>query len=292
MAYVTLAGAGLIVFEIPGRRALRTLAPPLPAESTDDLAVADGLLFALDAAPPGYLTVYSLSVPLSPALVAGPIEVPAGPYTGVSAAAGRVIVSGGTSQLSVRSYDASGSLGTDVGTIDLGTGQPDVLLSPQANFAVVSTHFQLSDFGITLIQPGPPPVGRGTLELKGAGFTAGGATPGNFPIESALDVDQLLVASGGGLASIDVSNLDAPRLISVTPLPVLGVNVDARDRVAAVVGSDPTPTLVLLDVSNRQAPVIQQTLALPAGSRVTGVALTPTHIVATAHENGVLVFDR
>jgi hypothetical protein len=84
------------------------------------LVAADGWLFALDATAPGHLLVYSLADPDRPALTAQNIPVSVGPFSGVSATAGIVAVSGGTSELSLREYDTTGQLDNSVFTADLG----------------------------------------------------------------------------------------------------------------------------------------------------------------------------
>ena len=130
--YLAASADGIEVLDILGKRHATLLAVPKPADRSDDLAITDNLLFALDATPPGHLFVYSLADPLRPALVRAPVPVEVGPFSGVSAAAGIVAVSGGTSRLSLRSYDAHGQLGSQVAFADFGRGQPDVTprLSP------------------------------------------------------------------------------------------------------------------------------------------------------------------
>ncbi len=70
--------------------------------------------------------------------------------------------SGGTSLLTVLSYDSNGKLGTSTATIDLGIGQPDVLVGPRGKEAYVSTDFskpqpQGRRFGITILTLASPP---------------------------------------------------------------------------------------------------------------------------------------
>jgi hypothetical protein len=92
-AYATLAENGIGVYRLPEGTLVRRIAPVAGSESVDDLALADGLLFALDAKSPGHLSVFSIARPEEPALVGKPVGVPVGPFSGVSAAGGRVIVS-------------------------------------------------------------------------------------------------------------------------------------------------------------------------------------------------------
>jgi len=293
-AYVSRAEEGFDILDLDSRQAMRPAAPP-GSESIDDLALADDLLFVLDARPPGHLSVYSIADPAAPVLVSGPVEVPVGPFSGVSAAAGRVIVSGGTSELTLRTYDPNGQLGTDVAKADFGRGQPDVLLAGDGNRAIVSTHFVGPHFGLTTVRVSSTPLSvaqAGTMDLDTIGFTAGGAKPANFPIESALAGDVLLVAYARGLALIDVSQFDQPRLLSEIQLDVQPVSVDVHGATAAVVGSSPRPMLLLVDIKNPSAPTVTRSIPLPEGSYATGVAIGPTHIVVAAHAEGVLIFPR
>jgi hypothetical protein len=292
-AYATRGAAGIEIVRLADG-ARRRLAPP-PGGSADDLAAAGGLLFALDARPPGSLAVYSLADPWSPALREGPVPVEVGPFSGVSAAAGRVAVSGGTGRLSLRSYTRDGRLGAEVATADLGRGQPDVLLAPDASRAFVSTHRFGPHFGVTVAELGSEPlsvVPRGAVALDTFGFTPGGAKPASFPIATALAGRVLLVAHAGGLGVVDVADPSAPRLVRVIEVGVEPVALDARDGAAALVGSEPAPLLALVDVRDPLRPELLRTLALPAGSRPTGVAVAASHWVVAAEGAGVLVFDR
>ena len=294
-AYGSLADRGLEIVDLTNPGGRRTVAPPAGSESVDDLAVADGLLFALDARRPGHLSVFSLADARNPALVASPVEVEVGPFSGVSAGGGRVIVSGGTSALSLRAYDGQGRLSPRLATIDLGRGQPDVLLAPDGTRAFVSTHVRGPRFGLTVLEigfPSPALSSLGRVDLDTYGFTAGGAKPASFPVEAALVGDVVFVAHLRGLAIISAERSKAPRLTGVLHLPVTPVNVDVDGRAAAVVGSSPKPMLVLLDVANPLAPIVRQSVPLPEGSFATSVALGPSHVVVAAHKKGLLIYQR
>jgi hypothetical protein len=294
--YGSLAERGLEIVDLTNvQRRSRTIAPPAGSESIDDLAVADGLLFALDARSPGHLSVFSLSDPAMPVLARAPVGVQVGPFSGVSAGGGRVIVSGGTSALTLRTYDREGRLGPEVSTIDLGRGQPDVLLAPDGRRAFVSTHFRGPHFGLTTLEIGGGSkslVRGGQVDLDTYGFTAGGAKPANFPIEAAISGNAVIVAYAGGLAIISVENLKQPRVLTVLGVGVKAVSVDVDGGMAAVVGSLPRPLLVLVDVASPSAPVIRRSIPLPEGSYATSVAMSPTHIVVAAHKVGLLIFQR
>ena len=294
-AYFTAHEQGIVIYNVTTGEPVTGISPPTSASSCDDVAIADGLLFVLDASDVGSLSVYSLTPNYdvsddSPGsifvdewpLVASPVEVAVGPFSGVSAKDGVVVVSGGTSELTVFTYSPEGTLSAPVATADLGSGQPDVLVTSKDR-AYVSTHFHGETYGITALSL-PDATTLESITISGSGFTEGGAAPGNFPIESAaLDDDTVLVAVGAGLAVIRNNTLER-----VIDLPVAAVNVDTLDGSVAVVGSDPAPTLVLLDSSL----ALERVVPLPANAYPTGVALTADRVVIAAHGAGSVFIDR
>jgi hypothetical protein len=292
-AYVARGGMGVEVVDLDSRKRVLMLPPPAGSRSSDHLSVADGNLFVLDARR-GRLSVYSVVEPRRPVLAVPPVDVPVGPFSGVSASGGRVIVSGGTSELTVFAYDGAGHLGKQRAIADLGRGQPEVRMAPDGKRAVVSTHFTRPDFGITMLEVHAPPRApepRGTLKLSGAGFSPGGFKPANFPLVAIVAGDLVFAAHGGGLAVIDAGDLSAPRLLRVLTLPVepVSVSLSTDGSTLAVVGSAPSPRVVLVDARTLD---VTRTIDLPADARALDVALTPSHIVVAAGPRGALVFPR
>ncbi len=293
-AYVTRGEQGFEILDLATRKSLGTVSPPESGESADDLAVADGILFVLDARPPGHLLAYSLEDPSTPVLRSPPMTVETGPFSGVSAAGGRVVVSGGTSRLQLRAYGPDGRIGDDTVYADAGRGQPDVLLSPDGELAFVSTHTYGPHFALTILGLSSSPLQiktLGQIPIDTYGFTLGGAKPANFPLEGALEKNVFFAAFAGGLAAVDVSDPKTPRLLSVLETPVKGVSVDVRENVAAVVGSFPKPLLVLVDASDPARPQEIRAIPLPEGSLATGVALAPPRVLIAAHSRGVLALN-
>ncbi len=293
LAFVSLGERGFEIVDTESGNVLEIVPPPASSESVDDLAIAGTFLFALDAHPPGHLSVFSLATSPKLKLAAAPIGVPVGPFSGVSAGGGRVIVSGGTSLLSLRSYDSQGKLGPLLAEIDCGRGQPDVLMSPDGNRAFVSTHRWGPYFGLTSVRVAVSPLSlakSGSLKLDTYGFTPGGAKPASFPLETALEGDVLYVATVRGLTVVSVAVPDRPALVTTLATGVKGVNVDVRNHLAAVVGSSPRPMLVLVDVRSPSSPRVVRSIPLPDGSRPTGVAIGATHVVVAAGNRGALRF--
>ena len=291
-AYAARGTAGFAVMDLRTRE-YQTFGAPAGTERVDDLSVRDGLLFLLDAQNGGNLSVMSLADPDQPTLVSGPVGVPVGPFAGVSAGAGRVVVSGGTSLLTLRSYDPLGNLGASVSTIDLGIGQPDVLVSEDGTRAFVSTDFAGSvggaGFGISTIALNAPPLSPTLLSrtgLPGAGFTGGSQGPANFPIESAVIQDQLLTAHGGGLARIGANGT----LAGTTPLSFGAVNVDTLADRAVVVGTG--RSLAEFDFSSPGSPTLISSISLPGPGAFSGVALQGTFVAIAAGNGGLRVLRR
>ena len=292
-AYATQGANGIEVIDLAAPDSRRVITPA-KGTSADDLAIADGLLFVLDARAPGQLSVYSLANPAKPALVQAPVAVDVGPFSGVSAARGIVVVSGGTSMLSVRRYSADGRLEQPAANADLGRGQPDVLLAPDGRYAYVSVHVSGPKFRLVVLELMADPLELrevASLPLDTYGFTPGGAKPASFPVEMALSGDRLLIASAAGLQVVDVADPAQPKPLANFEPPSLPVNVDAQAQLAAVVGSSPTPVLTLVDLANPAAPRALASIRLPEGSRATGVALAGRQVVVAAHAAGTLVFD-
>ncbi len=293
--YATMAEQGLGIVDLNSGKQIKVIQVPTGSESIDDLAIDQNLLFVLDAKIPGNLSVYSLTDPLNPKLVSNPTPVPVEPFSGVSAGGGLVMVSGGTSKLTLRTYDSQGILGTRVMDADLGRGQPDTLVSPLGTLAFISTHYSGSKFGLSILKLEQHPLSitlESNLDLPGAGFTEGGYKPANFPIEMALFGQTLLVAHSKGIAFVDIQDPKNPKLTKIFPLDFSAVNVDVFDQTAAVVGASATPKVILINLTDPMGPKIIKTIPLPAKTHATGVALTSTKVIVAAQEKGTLVFNR
>lgn len=294
-AYVARSVRGIERIDLAsGKRTLT--APPMPADRIDDLAVADGLLFALDATPPGHLLVYRLERNGSLRHVAL-TEVAVGPFSGVAAGGGHVIVSGGTSELSLRRYDAEGGLSEKPVTADFGRGQPDITLAASGHIALISTHVQGPRFGITVADITDQPLAlheRGYVELPGAGFTDGGFRPANFPLQSVALGDVVLVAHGGGLSVLDAPAGQAPTLVGTTDIALraTAIAVDRERRLAYIAGASPRPDLLTLDLADPRAPRVIERHALPATGSPSAIALDATHLVVALQGSGVTILAR
>lgn len=295
VAFAAAGDQGLLVIDLESAEVVERISPPETSDSIDDVAIAADLLFAIDGVRPGSLSVFSIEDPLQPTLVSGPVPVDVGPFAGVSAANGRVIVSGGTGQLSVLNFDDNGVLSEEISRIDLGVGQPDVLIANDGNTAFVSTdfagRFDNETFGVTLIDVPNASSPISILDragIVGAGFSPGVDSPANFPIEAAQQGDTLFVASGRGISVFDVSNPEVLRPLTEVSLDTNPVNVDVVGDRLFVVGNSPAPTLTIIDFTDLDSPIVES-IDLPSNGEPLGVAATDEHIVIADANLGVLV---
>lgn len=295
VAYVARSARGIERIELrSGRRVMSPV--PVHSDRVDDLAVADGLLFALDATPPGRLSTFRVARDGALHAVAD-VEVPVGPFSGVAAAGGHVIVSGGTSSLSLFRYRRDGTLDASASLADFGRGQPDVALADGGRVALVSTHVRGPRFGLTVADVSDPPLAlreRGYLEIPGAGFTAGGFHPANFPLQSAACRDVVLVVHGGGLSVLRAPPGRAPSLLAWSDLGLqaTAIAVDAERSLAYVVGAAPRPQLLTLDIRQPAHPRVIARDALMAYGSPSAIALDATHLVVALQGGGVLIRAR
>lgn len=285
LAYVTLADSGIAVLDARTARRVALVPPPAGLQSVDDIAIADGLLFLLDAREPGAVAAVRMSDPLRPS----PSQsVPVGPFSGISAAGGVAVVSGGTSRLTLWHYDSSGAL-TLADSMDLGRGQPDVSIDPRGRRAYVSTHYRGPYFGLNVLELTPTLRATTRIELDGAGFTAGGAKPAHFPIDAAhLNDSTVLVAHALGIAVVNVARGTLDQLIDAGGP---AVSVDVKESEAAVAVAGRAPGVVVLDFGAPSPRLVRRVTFAP-GTKPIAVALSVGNVLVAARDRGVLVVQR
>jgi hypothetical protein len=170
---------------------------------------------------------------------------------------------------------------------DFGRGQPDVALRPDGRMAAISTHTFGPDFAITFAEIRRRPLGLRTLSqlaLKDAGFTAGGFKPAHFPLVAAWRGDRVVLATGGGLNVIDVSDPSQPRLLlrDRQPRPAMDVVVSGDEIDVLRAGSRPAVVRYRLDDSGLPTPT--GSWSLPAGSHPAAIARHGADALITHHE--------
>lgn len=283
--------AGLDVVQASTGQVVSHLDPGGGAGTYDDVA-ADGPVILVHSVDDERLDSFLLTPEGQLAPATRGLEVPAGPYSGVSVAAGRAVVSGGTCAITVLSVDAAAGL-SEVGSFEAYRGQPDVTVLPSGAGALLSTHFSGDEdafvdgqeFGVTAMSvPGLATVAP--LGLAGAGFSDGGGTPASWPVRTAIAGDVAYVAHGGGLEVVRVgADLSLLRLAHLD-LPLAAVDVAVDGAEAFVVG---VPAQVAyVDVSDPAAPRLTGTLPIAgADAMPTAVAVTPDAIFIAANGAGL-----
>lgn len=325
-AYVTLGEAGVVIIDASSFAAASatakylTVPPPAGTETVDDVAVVGSSLFTLDARG-GFLASFKLDATptaAQPALVSGPLEVVVGPYSGVGAALGRVVVAGGTQQFASFAFDSASKITTAAATTDNGQGQPDVVVAAvgeagaEKPYAFVDTHIDGPDFGITVLDLGglPPAAAALTrvaqIKLAGAGFGPGVTRPSNFPLQSAVFRPAgagtrvaLLVstlAEAPGIAVTNVTNPAAPAAVATLALDATPVHVaatsDAAGARAYVVCVEPAPALISVDLRDPAAPKVLKSTALGADTRPIGVGVNANSVIVASNGPLPVVLDR
>lgn len=291
VVYGSAGSAGLAILNATSGAELSVITAPSGFDGVHDVSVAASLLFVLDAAG-GSLGVYDLSTPATPSFIDGSREdVDVGPFSGVSAGGGKVVVSGGTRLMSIFGYTDEGALTRLADNVDLGNGQPDVLVDEDGSFAYVSTDFSGnvdgSGFGVTTVDLDSENLDKPStqqLGLKGAGFTDAVSGNANFPIESAIAGKRLLVAHGGGLAVLSLETPAEPSLSETVALDFPAVNVDADGDTAIVVGGESSPRAARVNLDTLKVENIELTGADGAGGATSVSVEGSTFLVAAGDE--------
>lgn len=288
LAYLAAGVDGIDILDLARGRRIARITPQAAADRIDDVAIAEGRLFALDATPPGHLLAYALGQPQHPRLL-DHAAVPVGPFSGVSTAAGLVVVSGGTSRLTLHGIDANGRLGATVATADFGRGQPDIALRADGRFAAISTHRFGPDFALTLVEIDRSPLrlrAVGRVDLKDAGFTEGGFKPAHFPLVAVWGRHHLYVADGGGLHVIDATDPHRPRLLSHDRRAQPAIDVARFEDALYVLRAGSQPALLRYRLDRLGQPTLAGQQPLPIDTPPAAVAANPEQVLVTKRNGG------
>lgn len=293
LLYAAYGEGGLIISDEVSRETLAHIFPPRGMNSIDDFDVEGDLIFAIDSRGRDYLAVFSYSKDQEPQLEASPIQVQGGPFNGISAKNGNLVVSGGTTFLNRFTYNPEGELSGPV-TFGRDRGHPDVLLSENGQFAFISTDgpFEVERFGITSLYIGNGleiPAIVSELEIPGSGFSIGVTKPVGFPIQSSIIDNHLLVAHGGGLTIIQLVEEGGFGSSFTLDIGLSGISVATEADRAYVIGyQNDTPSVVALDISDINNPAIISTVALNTNDIPTSIAIGMNRIYIAAGETGIL----
>jgi glycerol uptake facilitator-like aquaporin len=122
------------------------IAVPPGLVQVDDIAVADGSLFLLQAGDDGGGISTSLVIvnSVTDAVTQSSVAIPGSLFLGVAAVSGTVVVSGGEGLIQSFAFNAAGALAAaPTATADFGRSQPDVIMANSA-LAYVSTDFTVA----------------------------------------------------------------------------------------------------------------------------------------------------
>lgn len=294
--FVAYGEGGLFITDANTDEVLAQIFPPEEMHSIDDFDVDGDLLFVIDARNKNYLASYSISDVSHPKLVDGPILVNGGPFNGISASTGNLVVSGGTLMLEYFQYSPRGSL---KGSALFGRdrGHPDVLLSDNGQVAFVATDFQIVPdkprFGAMALYLGNELSIPGVLSeyrIEGADFSEGLTTPVGFPIKLKVHQEHLFVAHRAGLTLIELIEESAFGSATTFDLGIEVTAIETLNNTAFVVGDTPDgKALMKIDLTDLNAPTIMETVILDIGSSIpTAVAVTDQFVYIAAGEAGLL----
>lgn len=294
--FVAYGEGGLIVTDISTEEVLTQIFPAREMNSIDDFDVDGDLLFVIDARNKNYLASYSISDISNPKLEDGPILVNGGPFNGVSANSGNLVVSGGTLLLEYFQYSDNGKLKGSA-TFGRDRGHPDVILSDNGQVAFVSTDFQIVPdrprFGAMALYLGNELSIPGVLSeyrIEGAGFSQGLTKPVGFPIQLKMHNDHLLVAHGAGMTVIELIQGSAFGAASTFNFDIEATSIETLNNTAYITGYTAAgPALMKIDITDMSNPSIIETEILNIGSSIpTSVAVTSQFVYVAAGEAGLI----
>ncbi len=298
LVYTAYGQGGLIVTNENSGEVVSHIFPPQEMNSIDDFDLDGNLLFILDSRGRDYFAVFSFENSHEE-LLTSPVEVQGGPFNGISAVNGNLVVSGGTTFLNRFTYNNSGNI---KGPVNFGRdrGHPDVLLSRTGQFAYISADFgiglDIERFGVMSLFIGEDleiPAVISELGIPEAGFTEGSTTPVGFPIQSFQMSDYLLVAHGGGLTIIELLEEGVFGSSSLIATNISGVSVVAENNIAYLIGyENEIPVLVSIDLTdvNNSSILSQRNLATDAIP--TSVAVGSSDVFIAAGNAGIITFSK
>lgn len=294
---VAYGEGGLIISNETTGEVITQIFPPRGMNSIDDFDKEGDLIFVLDSRGRDYMAVFSFDGN-SVSLVNEPITVEGGPFNGISASNGNLVVSGGTTFLNRFKYSSNGKI---EGPISFGRdrGHPDVLLSNDGQAAFLSTDFDggVNGFGVTSLYIGDQlqiPFIASELRILESGITIGVTGPVGFPIQTTLYNDNLIVTHGGGITIINLIEGYIFGSNSTIDIGISGVTLAIDASMAYVIGyAEETPTLVRVDLSDISNPSIISTVDLETnGSLPTSISVGSTEIYIAAGASGLLVLPK
>ncbi|MEO9485602.1 MAG: hypothetical protein ABJG47_19235 [Ekhidna sp.] len=288
---------GLIIANENSGEVITQIFPPQGMNSIDDFDKDGDLIFVLDSRGRDYMAVFSFDGRAAD-LVTKPLTVEGGPFNGISASNGNLVVSGGTTFLNRFKYSNNGELEGPV-TFGRDRGHPDVLLSDDGQAAFISTDFDggVNGFGVTSLYIGDQlqiPFIASELRILESGITIGVTGPVGFPIQTATYNDNLIVAHGGGLTIISLIENYVFDTSTNVDIGISGVSLAMDSNIGYIIGyQGEIPTLVKVDLSDISSPILVSSESLPTeGNIPTSIALGDTDIYIAAGTAGLIVLPK
>lgn len=270
--------------------------------AADDIA-ADAELGLLFTQSQTQLSLLNLTNPAEPAVVTS-ATTNFSAFSGVSAANGVVVVSGGAGGSNTQVYtytNTSLTLATNgIPSIDSATGNPDVHLSPTASGVTAFYSQDIGGVANFAIQPVAIDLSGAVTEI-GADIVLAAASfgfedafsPANFPVESEFLDGQLFVAhfAAQGIEVIDTTDGD---LNGNTRLPVIGLPYEPTN-----IATDGT-VLFVVGLTNDTVDIIDPAAGSVTGSlspdqpllAPVGVAASLTFVAVADRTNGLVLISR
>ncbi len=295
LIYTAYGQGGLIISNETSGEVVAHIFPPREMNSIDDFDVVNDLIFVLDSRGSDYFAIFDFENQ-EVELITPPIEVEGGPFNGISASNGNLVISGGTTFLNRFRYDQDGDI---EGPVNFGRdrGHPDVILSENGQFAFISTDFgiglDIDRFGIMSLFIGDGlqiPSVITEIGIPEAGLTDGLTKPVGFPIQSALFGDYLLVAHGGGLSIFEIIQEGALRSVSMTATNISGISVASDANNAYVIGFEGSnPVVATIDLTDINNPTItSQEILEINGATPTSIGVGNSEIYIAAGNSGII----
>ncbi|GAB4243035.1 MAG: hypothetical protein Tsb0034_20720 [Ekhidna sp.] len=291
---VAYGEGGLIIANENSGEVVTQFFPPREMNSIDDFDVDGELLFLLDSRGRDFVTVCSFRDG-NVEILDPPAQVEGGPFNGISAKNGNLVVAGGTSFLNRFRYSIDGKLS---GPVNFGRdrGHPDVLLSSDGQAAFVSSDFgiglDIDRFGVSSLHIGNAleiPFIQSELGIPEAGFTPGVTSPVGFPIQSAIMDNYLLVTHGGGLTIIRLIDNYIFGTATTLDIGISGTAIAVDESIAYITGFQGTdPVLATIDLSDMNSPHISTQILITDGHVPTSVAAGSDDIYIAAGQAGLI----
>ncbi len=235
------------------------------------------------------------SNPLQPR-VAATTTTNFGLFSGISAANGIVVTSGGTANTRIFTYTPNSirTATNGIGIVDQRTGSPDVNVISTTNGArafysqdlggVRNWGIQIVDFntnGTVTVTPEVATLSPGPLT---GGFNL--FTPANFPVESEFLNNRLYIAHFAS-NSVEVINTNNRNILPSIDLGFTPVNITTDGTSLFVIGLDSDTVRRINPVNNNISNIDIDNLVQPRG-----IAVTNQYIVIADRSEGLILFER